>query len=865
MAAQSKLLSTDDPFLSLYRQYRLRAQKLLERVPRSARIIATLGLLLSIIFSAYGAQRWWKQYTAQKTEERKLLRRNSGLKSKDGSRTIFVSYSNSTARVKIYPTKATTFDAHRRLFLQPPRVAGLGDGTKTPQVPPPQTKPGLNLAFLHQFLSLLSIMCPRWRCKETGLLASHGIFLLLRTYLSLVVARLDGEIVRDLVAANGKAFLLGIAKWCGIGAVASYTNAMIKFLQSKISIAFRTRLTRYIHDLYLSDNLTYYKLHNLDGGIPGADQLITNDLTTFCASAASLYSSIGKPLVDLFVFNYQLYRSLGPIALTGLLGNYFLTASLLRRLSPPFGKLKAVEARKEGEFRGLHARLLANAEEIAFYGGGPREKVYLDQGFRDLKGWMEGIYTLKIKYNMLEDFVLKYSWSAFGYLITSLPVFVPAWGALSSSTQSTNSPTGRMQTFITNKRLMLSLADAGGRMMYSIKDLAELAGSTSRIYTLISTLHRVHASAYHPSLTNTSHPELFSLADVQGTIHKGFDGVRLEQVPIVAPALWPQGGNELIDEVSFIVHPGEHLLITGPNGVGKSAIARVVAGLWPTYRGLVSRPRTTGMDGIMFLPQRVYLSTGTLRDQVIYPHTEVDMKEAGRRDRELARILEDAKLGYLPDREGGWDTRKDWKDVLSGGEKQRMAIARLLYHEPRYAFIDEGTSAVSSDVEGLMYEVAKGRGITLVTISTRASLKRYHSFALTLGVTPEPTGAGGGYVDQGYGYTLRRIGTEEEKMGVERELAELRKRLGMVEQWAARREAIEKELREDILVSGGEYLAPPDYVEEEYRTTKGREPEDASADEIELQVETKVDVQDGDDNGQVLEVVGHKVVEEDVS
>lgn len=84
---------------------------------------------------------------------------------------------------------------------------------------------------------------------------------------------------------------------------------MIKYLQSKVSIAFRTRLTRYIHDLYVHENLNYYKLSNLDGGIgQGADQFITQDLTLFCASAASLYSSFGKPLVDLGVFSYQLYR-----------------------------------------------------------------------------------------------------------------------------------------------------------------------------------------------------------------------------------------------------------------------------------------------------------------------------------------------------------------------------------------------------------------------------------------------------------------------------------------------------------------------------------------------------------------------------
>lgn len=155
--------------------------------------------------------------------------------------------------------------------------------------------------------------------------------------------------------------------------------------------------------MYLDDNLSYYKLANLDGGIgQGADQFITHDLTLFCTSAASLYSSMGKPLVDLFVFNYQLFRSLGPLALTGLLCNYFVTATLLRKLSPPFGKLKAVEGRREGDFRTLHSRLIANAEEVAFYGGADMEKTFLDRSFRDLRVWMEGIYRLKIRYTMLE-------------------------------------------------------------------------------------------------------------------------------------------------------------------------------------------------------------------------------------------------------------------------------------------------------------------------------------------------------------------------------------------------------------------------------------------------------------------------------
>ncbi|KAL8999325.1 MAG: hypothetical protein Q9188_005903 [Gyalolechia gomerana] len=831
MAVQSTLRNAQHPFRLLL----LQLVRRFYRQSRGKQLAATVALTLAIISSAYGGRTWLKRRSEDKAQGRRLLRRNSGLRGKDGSRTIFVPYRNSSAKVVIYPTKPTSFDAHRRLFLNPPRAARLIEGQPASQVPPPNTKPGLNIAFLHQFLSLLSIMIPHWNSKESGLLLSQGIFLLLRTYLSLVVTRLDGEIVRDLVAGNGRGFLWGIVKWCGIGGFASYTNAAIKFLQSKVSIAFRTRLTRYIHDLYLHDDLNYYKILNLDGGIgQGIDQFICNDLTLFTNSAASLYSSIGKPLVDLCVFNYQLFRSLGPFALTGLLANYIVTATALRRLSPPFGKLTAVEGRREGDFRLLHSRLIANAEEVAFYGGADLEKVFLDAGFKDLSSWMEGIYRLKIRYNMLEDFVIKYSWSAFGYLITSLPVFLPDWSGLAHTPDpaipsdpllpepsSSNPQHTRMQSFITNKRLMLSLADAGGRMMYSLKDLSELAGYTSRVYSLISTLHRVHAGAYSPP--RHTHPEPFSLADVHGTVQKGYDGIRLENCPLVAPAALHQlPGSPLTEPLTFTLPAGAHTLISGPNGSGKSSIARVVAGLWPTYRGLVSRPRKIGADGIMLLPQRPYLSIGTLRDQVIYPHSEIDMRESGRSDRDLKSILEAVRLGYLPDREGGWDTRKEWKDVLSGGEKQRMAFARLLYHEPRFAIIDEGTSAVSSDVEGLLYETCKARGITVVVVSTRVSLKRYCDYNLTLGLEDEEEeeqereyDSEDEEEDQLPGWSFERIGTEEERVGVEREVQALREKLEKVEEWRRRKEEIEEELGR-VWVSGEEEeLQAPVYLEGE--------------------------------------------------
>ena len=215
----------------------------------------------------------------------------------------------------------------------------------------------------------------------------------------------------------------------------------------------------------------------------------------------------------------------------------------------------------------------------------------------------------------------------------------------------------------------------------------------------------------------------------------------------------------------------------------------------------------------MFLPQRPYLSVGTLRDQVIYPHTEMDMRDNERRDSELERILEEAKLGHLLAREGGWDTRKEWKDVLSGGEKQRMAIARLLYHEPKYAFLDEGTSAVSSDVEGLLYERCKEKGITIITISTRASLRKYHTFNLILGLG-----------DEGYDWEMVRVGTEQEKLGLDKEIRELKEKLAQVSEWERRKKEIDEELGRVLVVGSEQGLDKPEYIPEEKEEDAGEAP-----------------------------------------
>lgn len=181
----------------------------------------------------------------------------------------------------------------------------------------------------------------------------------------------------------------------------------------------------------------------------------------------------------------------------------------------------------------------------------------------------------------------------------------------------------------------------------------------------------------------------------------------------------------LVKALSFSLKPGDHLLVVGPNGCGKSSLFRILGGLWPVYGGTVYKPPFTD---IFYIPQRPYLSRGSLRQQVIYPDSVRTMRTKGITDSDLLAILQKLDLEQLvKSYNEGWDAEAEWREALSGGLQQRVAMARLFYHKPKYAILDECTSSVTLETERVMYETAKDLGITLMTVSHRRSLWKYHS------------------------------------------------------------------------------------------------------------------------------------------
>ena len=186
----------------------------------------------------------------------------------------------------------------------------------------------------------------------------------------------------------------------------------------------------------------------------------------------------------------------------------------------------------------------------------------------------------------------------------------------------------------------------------------------------------------------------------------------------------PRTDNVLIRDLSFSLEPAHGLLVVGPSGCGKTSLLRVVSGLWGSPTGRVLSPDT---GDLLFIPQKPYMALGSLREQLCYP-----LDQARFSDEQLRSVLEKVMLPKLLERYPDLDIKQDWPRLLSLGEQQRLAFARLLLNSPKVVVLDEATSALDVDTEMRLYALLRERDIAFISVGHRPTLKAFHDTVLDL-------------------------------------------------------------------------------------------------------------------------------------
>jgi len=595
--------------------------------------------------------------------------------------------------------------------------------------------------FLKRIIHLLKVLFPSWNVRETYDISLLTVFLVLRTFLSIYISTIQGGIVKSIIKLDWSMFLKKLGSMALCAVPASFINSYLDYLNKSLAINFRKNITHYFHNKYL-DGMTYYQLTNIDARIPNPDQRLTQDIDKWAHSLSNLYSNVSKPILDIVLFSKKLAVLLGWQGPGYIILWYIFSTIVLRILSPAFGRLTAIEQQLEGSYRACHTDLVHHSEEIAFYRGQSWEKTRLNNSFKELTTHSRSVALRRLYMGSFDAMLTKYGAVLVGYAVLGIPVFGAKKEDYLSKVQGDASAITR--DYIRNSSLLINLAKAIGRLVISYKEIQHLAGYTTLVFEMEEVFMDLKKGKYVRGQVNASQSDKKDQKESLIEMNRGkfieSKNIRFEEVPIFTP-----NGDCLVEKMNIEIEPGMNVVVTGPNGCGKSSLFRILGSLWPLMGGTLYRPH---IEQMFYIPQRPYLPPGNLRDQVIYPHSKLQMLRKRTSDEDIKQVLKDVYLDYLIDREGGLDAVNDWNDVLSGGEKQRIAMARLFYHKPTFAVLDECTSAVSVDVEALLYNRSKQLGITLFTVSHRQTLFKFHDYVLRF--------------DGEGGYTFQRLVHTEE-------------------------------------------------------------------------------------------------------
>jgi putative ATP-binding cassette transporter len=463
----------------------------------------------------------------------------------------------------------------------------------------------------------------------------------------------------------------------------------------------RMWLTRRFLERWLSQKV-YYRLEVADRRTDNPDQRIAEDLRLFTSNTLDLALGLLGSAVTLVSFVGILWVISGPLAfavgpLNLEIPGYMVWVALLYALvgsglthlvGRPLIPLSFQQQRLEADFRFNLVRLRENAEGVALYGGEAVERENLTERFERVRvNWWQlmrftkNLTFLTVGYAQIADI--------FPILVAAPRYFqgIISLGVLSQIGNAFGQVQGSLSWFVDN-----------------YPSLATWKATVDRLLTFQEAMDVATAQAAEAPGIRVS--------------RDGAGEVRAEHLSLALPS-----GRVIVSNADLAVGPGQRVLISGPTGSGKSTLFRALAGIWPFGTGKVEVPERAR---ILFLPQRAYMPIASLREAVTYPAPAGTFDDAT-----VVEALQATGLGALANR---LDEVQNWSLQLSGGELQRLAIARAILHRPDWLFLDEATAALDEAAEAQLYTLLRERlpAAAIVSIAHRPRVGDFHQTRFSL-------------------------------------------------------------------------------------------------------------------------------------
>ncbi len=539
-----------------------------------------------------------------------------------------------------------------------------------------------------------------------GLLAVIILINLGQVWISVSLSFFNRNWFDAIQAKNGPEFWrLLYQVWLPLVGVLIASNFIEFLIVSAFKIRWRSWLTQKLFGRWLDDG-THYRLQFGDTRVDNPDQRISEDVNKYISTTYSLTISMIQQISSLVSFAVILWGLSTNLTLPGLdtkvpgllfwiaLAYAAIGTLITHLIGKRLIKLNFKQETYEADFRFGLARLREYGEPVALLAGENAENKRLDKQFAEV---IRNFFDIVRVQKWLSAFIQLYgSSNSIVPIVITAPFFFAGQITLGVLTQTSQ-----------------AFARVDGALSFFIDRYSQLADFKAVVDRL---------STFDASLLKAETIKKNSKIDLATST--GAD-LQLSHLTLALP-----DGQAIVKTDALTMKQGERTLLIGPSGSGKSTLFRAIAGIWPFGDGKIAAPEG---KSVMLLPQRPYLPLGTLRDAVSYPSVSGTYS-----DEAITAALTAAKLPHLLDR---LDQEAFWVQVLSLGEQQRVAVARVLLAKPDWLFLDEATAALDEPLEEAIYQALRRElpDTTVVSIGHRSTLKAMHDRIIEM----KPVGDGG--------------------------------------------------------------------------------------------------------------------------